>query len=426
MLEQDIQAAFEYAYPLFAVTQTRWQALRNADRPDGQAPNTVRHERALSDHRSRWITTPNNDTLYSNAWLDLSRGPVRIRVGTQPAGRYWSLAFMDACTNHFAIVGQRLDGTGPADVTLIGPGQRASADAPRVIQAPGLDVWMLGRWLVDGPHDLPQCHAMQDSLHLHGPATGAWDEAPAALDPLDPANFLQVVNHALQRNPPPAADTPLLARLARVGLGAGVGADAAPAWQDLPEAVRAAWQNGIAAAYQKVRSTSAKGRRDMQGWVASAPDMGDFGSNFALRASVAMGGLAALVPQEAMYFVRFHDDAQQALDGQHRYVLHIPASDIPTHSFWSFTMYQPSADGRRFFVDNPIGRYAIGNRTPGLQRRADGALDITIAQQAPSTAADLANWLPCPEGPFQLALRAYLPQAALREGRAPMPRLIRL
>jgi len=122
-LEQAIAQAYTYAYPVYAVAHTRGKALRGPHNPQGAAPNTVQHERHLSDHRSRWITAPNNDTLYSNAWLDLSAGPVRLRVGRQPEGRYWSLAFMDAYTNHFAVVGQRLDGVGPVDLVVVAPGQ---------------------------------------------------------------------------------------------------------------------------------------------------------------------------------------------------------------------------------------------------------------------------------------------------------------
>lgn len=421
MVETTTLAAFEYAYPVFAVAQTRDRALRGDSTRLAQAPNTVRHERQLSDHTSRWITAPNNDTLYSNIWLDLSGGPVRIRVGPQAQGRYWSLAFMDTFSNHIAVVGQRTHGTGPVDVTVLAPGQTAPADAQQLIHAPGLDVWVLCRWLVEGPHDLADCHAMQDGLHISAPPLPDAAPAPAAIDSRDPENFLRVVNHVWARNPPPERDAQALAKWAPVGLRAGDG----QAWSRLPAAVQQAWRDVIGPAHDQVRAYSSKGRRLVQGWVASAPEMGNFGDNFKLRASVAMGGLAALEPVEAMYFVRFTDDGQVPLDGRHTYVLRIPASNIPTDSFWSFTMYEPAPDGRRFFADNPIGRYAIGNRTPGLQRQADGSLEIAVQHQPPASAQARANWLPCPAGPFQLALRTYLPRAELREGLAPMPALAR-
>lgn len=153
--------------------------------------------------------------------------------------------------------------------------------------------------------------------------------------------------------------------------------------------------------------------------------MGDFGNNHALRASVALGGLGGLPPEEAMYFVRFHDDATASLDGRHRYRLRVPPGGIPTDSFRSFSMYAPTADSQRFFVDNPIGRYAIGDRTPGLVSNADGSLDIALQYDAPTDERLLANWLPAPAGPFQIALRAYLPRAELRGAVAKMPRIAR-
>lgn len=174
-----------------------------------------------------------------------------------------------------------------------------------------------------------------------------------------------------------------------------------------------------------MRQFGARGRRKVQGWVAAAQDIGNFGANYALRASVALGGLGALEPAEAMYYVKYDDDAGQPLSGRHRYCLELPPGGIATDSFWSFSMYEAGADGQRFFVDNPIKRYAIGNRTPGLVVQADGALSIALQHAPPGAANELANWLPAPLGLFQIALRAYLPRAELRRGEAAMPVLVR-
>ena len=421
MLEPAVESAFEYAYPLYATALTRYRAVGDPANPRRHAPNTLQHERALSDHTSRWITAPNNDTLYSNAWLDLSQGPVRVRAAAMPAGRYWSIALMDAFTNHVAVLGQRLDGTGPVEVTLAGPRDRAAALPGRVIRAPGHDVWMFCRCLVDGPEDLPNSHAMQARLEVAGPSGSASPARIAPAGSTDPANFLAVVNEALAHNPVPPDEAALLERWSAVGLRPG----ALDAWSAMGDEARAAWTARIGVAHANLRRASATGRREVQGWFASATDMGDFGRNNALRASVALGGLGALPPAEAMYFVRFHDDAGQLLDGRHRYLLRVPPGGIPTDSFWSFSMYEPTADSQRFFVANPIGRHSIGNRTRGLVAGADGSLEIPLQHDAPDEGRLRANWLPAPAGPFQISLRAYLPRPELRDLRAAMPTIVR-
>lgn len=418
-----IEEAFAYALPLHVIAATRWRAVGDPANPQRHAPNTLQHIRRLSDHRSRWITAPNNDTLYSNAWLDLASGPVRLRVARQPAGRYWSVALMDAFSNHFGMLGQRLQGAGPVDVTIAGP-RHHHVDAPgRVIRAPGEDAWLFARCLVDGPQDLPAAHAMQDRLTLHPlgqDAASVLPTAPGALT--DPAAFLATVNAALGRNPPPRADDELLTRCASVGLRPGV----ADAWSTLDDGIRAAWQAHIDSALERVRQFGARGRREMQGWIAAAADIGNFGTHYDLRASVALGGLGALEPDEAMYFVRYVDQNGAPLDGAHRYRLEVPPGGIPTDSFWSFTIYEPTADGRRFFVDNPIGRYSLGNRSRALSVAADGSLALVLQHARPEVDIERDHWLPTPGSgrPFQIALRCYLPRRELREGRALMPRVV--
>ncbi len=422
-LEALIDAAFVYAFPVYEIARTCHQDLAAADPDAGFPPNAVWHDRRLCDHRSRWITTPNNDTLYSKAWLDLSAGPVRIEAAAMPPGRYWSIALMDAFSNNFAILGQRLDGTGPVSATLIGPHQDAGGIEGRVIRAPGDDVWLFARWLIDGPEDLPNAHAMQDRLSVHPTAAvpAGTARGPVPTNPLDPENFLAVVNTRLGRNPPPPADAGLLARLAAAGLRPG----ATDAWDRLEAPVRDAWRARIGAAHAAVRKSLGTLCSEVQGWIVRGPEIGDFGTSYALRAAIALGGLAALPPVEAVYATRRLDPQGERLDGRHCYRFRLAPEGLPNDSFWSLSMYEPTRDGRLFFTGNPIERYAIGDRSPGLRREPDGTLELYLQHEPPSDPALLANWLPAPRGPFVLTLRAYLPRAELHEWRTPLPTVTR-
>jgi hypothetical protein len=111
-----------------------------------------------------------------------------------------------------------------------------------------------------------------------------------------------------------------------------------------------------------------------------------------------------------VYLSPLADQNGDPLDPGRRYRFRIPKEGLPVDAFWSLSAYQLSPDGRLFFADNPINRYAIGDRTRGLVRNPDGSLDIYI-QHAPPTDPELAaNWLPLPDGPVRLTLRLYQPR----------------
>jgi hypothetical protein len=170
-----------------------------------------------------------------------------------------------------------------------------------------------------------------------------------------------------------------------------------------------------------VKGGISSGARQVQGWQYPDDAVGVYGSNDRLRAAVALGGLGALPTAEAVYLSALGDAQGRPLNGQSGYRVKIGAGGIPAQSFWSLSMYQIEPDGRLFFVDNPAARYAVGDRTPGMVKRADGSMDIVVQHTEPTSAADRANWLPAPAGPFRLMLRAYLPSDALRQGNAELP-----
>ena len=197
-------------------------------------------------------------------------------------------------------------------------------------------------------------------------------------------------------------------------------------WADLPDTLRQTWQQHIAPAHDRLKLGLGHSQRTVQGWRLPPASIGNFGTDHTLRAAVALGGLAALEPVEAVYFSRTDDADGQPLDGSHRYRIQVPAGGLPLDGFWSLSVYERLPDGRLFFTENPIQRFAVGDRTPGLQANADGSIDLWLQREPPTSPGQRSNWLPAAPGPMQLSLRAYLPRPALRDGQAPLPSLTRL
>lgn len=414
-IDADLQAAYVYTFPYYEMARTRHVTAELQRLP----VNTLNHRRALADHTARAVTTPNNDTLYSSAWLDLSAGPLELTVPRIPAGRYWSVQFLDASTSTAAMLGSRSDGEGDLKVWIVRDGDPTEAPAGvRLLRLATRDVWMLGRIVVDGTHDLPAVHALQDGLKLRVVKPGAAPAGPVAPtvprgSPTDGVNYLAVVNDMLQRSGVHAADPERLKRWSAFGIGSSTvtpeqGAALTAALPTLNTTLRSG----------APRAATAK---LVQRWTYPNPAIGTFGTDFALRAAVALSGLGALPPTEAVYLNALTDHNGVPLSGGQRYRVRVPAQGIDAKAFWSLSMYQIEPDGRLFFIDNPIKRYAVGNRTPGLVKNADGSLDLYVQQQEPADATQKANWLPAPAGPFRLSLRAYLPSPALAQGEAPLP-----
>jgi hypothetical protein len=158
-------------------------------------------------------------------------------------------------------------------------------------------------------------------------------------------------------------------------------------------------------------------------WFAGLDHIGRFGEDHAYRATIALLGLGALERVEAIYATCGRDVDGRRLDGAHAYTLAVPA-DLPVGAFWSLSMYRMEPDGRGFFVDNPIDRYTIGDRTPGIVREADGATVVRLQHAAPADARGRANWLPAPDGPFVLNWRLYEPGEGLVTRRFQLPGVV--
>lgn len=393
--------AWIYGLPLIEMANTRSLHLSRG------AANRLVHVRRLADPSRREVTAPNNDTLYSGGWFDLSAGPVSITV-PDPGPRYMAVQILDMYTNTNACISKRtypdvISGDG-ATFTLVLPGQSSSAPNPIEVATP--HGWIIVRVLTDGEDDLPAAHALQDRINLSGPDVPQPKAYAGRNDrPLD--YFLSLID-LLQSDPPPRGDSGIWAGLGTMGFTAGLNS------RDLSVAQLAEMEAGVSEARQLISQAVAHSRF-IDGWRYPPPTLGNFGNDHLLRAIVALVGLAANTPDEAMYLRPAGDDGRYFYgDGVYR--MHIPTPP-PVDAFWSLTMYEATSEGQLFLTPNVLNRYAIGDRTHGLRTNQDGSLDIWISRSDPG-GERTANWLPAPaSGPFSLSFRAYWPRQELVDGR---------
>ncbi len=432
------RAAYLYGIPLMEFLRTaREQTSVTVPDTHSDAPlNQLGNARRLATPSNHVIVQPNNDTLYSMAHVDLSAGPLVLHVPTVSGHRYYSFEFMDPYTNVFAYVGTRTTGDGAHTFLITGPGWHGHVPAGlRRIRSPYARAWLAGRTLVDGPADLAAAHRVQDGYRLlplsaytrHGlnwspPRPRHIVTTPKRYaEPVGLA-FFDALGLALAQNPPPSRDHAELALLRSVGVGPGL----RPSKEHLSVAVAAALRSAVASGPQTVLALKTQIAASSvivhHGWFVPPADTGDYGTDYPWRAVVALNGLAANRPAEAMYIVGVRDGSLGLLTGADHYVIHFPAGGLPpARYFWSLTMY----DASFYLVPNARHKYEVGNRTAGLRRNPDGSLDIYIGHTRPA-GAPVANWLPAPAGAFEVTLRLYGPQASALEGTYNYPGITRL
>lgn len=410
-------AAYYYAYPIYEFARTAWASAGPSAQRPAHRFNQIMHRRTLTDHTGRNITTPNNDTVYSSARLDLTNGPLLAEFPTLE-DRYFSVAFMNAYTDNFAYVGTRATNGVGGRALIAGPRwEGAAPDGVRVIRSQTDDVWMLARILVEGPEDLPAANTAQDQIRfLEVPDAAPLPVRPTSSDDLE--NFLAVANAMLARAPLTDPVGRRAAQFADTGLRAGN----IDAWASISQAQRDCWTSAAARAMETLRGGFTLRGQTIAGWHYPPPGVGAPGDADDVRAAVALSGLAALEAVEATYARADDDNNGEPLNGARAYTLTIPAN-VPAGAFWSLSMYQLESDGRLFFTQNPLQRFAIGDRTTGLRPNADGSHTIALQHAQP---ADTSNWLPTPAGPFVVTFRIYLPQPPILTGDWRLPAVTRV
>ncbi len=372
--------------------------------------NRLFWQQKLSDPSSRVVVAPNVDTLYSIAVLDLRAAPMMLTV-PRITDRYYAFQFIDAWTDSFAYVGTRATGGRAGTWFITPPDWRGTVPAgTERIASPTNQVFLLGRFLVRDAADVANVNRLHTSVVLraagtpHAVSLGTAPGTPVAVGNQD-ATFYDELGDALAVNRPATdADRDALARFASLGIGPG----RHPYATGTPVA-RAVLARAVAQGEANVAAVAASQSRAVNGWTIRT-DIGTY-TDPVVRAVVARFGWGANVPQEAVYASSTADGDGRPYNGTRTYVVHFASRELPpVKAFWSLTLYGHD----RFLVENPLHRYALGDRSPSVVRNRDGSLDLYIGHTAPP--GHEGNWLPAPAGPFSLSLRMYLPEAPVLNG----------
>jgi hypothetical protein len=397
--------------------------------------NTFGAARNLLGPDAKFVT-PNNDTLYLIAACDLSGGPLVLDV-PDTDDRYYGLQFVDAWTNNFAYIGRRATGTAAGSFLLAPDGFDGDSGGHPVVPCPSTVFTIVGRIQVNGADDLPAVHALQDAFHL-SPAPGA-SGAPAGLPQVDRVpgelSWWESFRTMLQAFPPPAADADYVEAARSLGL---VGTDRVLV--DPDPALAAVLVEAERQGAELFETLSKTSLAIVDGWSTAlhafdynldhlgpgtidAPEwkIADRTTAYVTRAVAARLGLWGNHGYEADYHILWQDEHGEFLDGSRRYELTL-SPPPPVGAFWSLTMYD---EPDYYLVDNPIDRYSIGDRTPGVQVADDGSVTILMQHESPGPDRE-SNWLPAPEGAFRPVLRSYQPGPALLDGSYRFPKVRRV
>jgi hypothetical protein len=379
------------------------------------------------------VVRVNFDTLYSIAWLDLTKEPMIVSAPNTD-GRYYLLPMLDMWSDVFAAPGWRTTGTQAANFLVTPPGWNGNVPSETSrISAPTPFVWIIGRTKTDGPPDYDAVHKIQAGYKVTplsewgktvkplevkiDPTVDMKTPPKTQVDSMPADKFFAYAAELLKVNPPHITDEPIVAQMRKIGIEPGKNFDMAKLDPAIRDALASAPGDGQKLMAWKVPTLA----RVVDGWSMNTDTMGVYGNYYLKRAIVSQLGLGANLPEDAIYPLNLGDETGKPLDGANRYTLHFDKNDMPpVNAFWSVTLYDPEG----FQVANSLDRFAVSSWMP-FKHNGDGSLDLYFQNESPGTDRE-ANWLPAPKGPFNLTLRMYAPKSEALTGKWNPPPVTRM
>ena len=419
------EEAYVYAFPMMESYRTMYVQAIDRTAPGYLGPfNRLTHTTELLGPDFKDIVRPNNDTMYSFAWLDLRSQPVVITV-PEVRDRYFSVQLVDMFTHNLGYLGTRATGGEQGSYVIAGPQWQGTkpGDAKAVFRSESNFVYCIIRIEARGPDDVPAVRELQKGAQLtpmnvflgrsrvpaaNGITFPAYDALKAKS-----AGFIDLFNFLLAQVAIVPEERALMDRFAKIGVRPGAQAASLGLTPELRDAVGAGVGQGIMALSEaaadpgKLDGVTVRAARGWEGVIGLFGSGAPMRPHYLARAVGAMVGLYGNDPAEAYYPVGSRDASGNPLDGsKHRYVMRFEKDEMPeVEAFWSMTMYSLPD---QLMVENPIGRYSIGDRSR-LQYAQDGSLTIYVQHESPGKKRE-GNWLPAPDGPFSLQFRMYLPK----------------
>ena len=437
--------AYLYFYSIITMDVTRKQ-LTNVEPGKGSIGgpmNMFNNIPTFPTADMRVVVRPNFDTLYSSAWLDLTKEPMVVSV-PDTGGRYYLIPMLDMWTDVFASPGWRTTGTQAGNFIVVPPGWRPDLkerlieefklpkDTQR-IDAPTPYIWIIGRTKTDGPSDYDAVHKIQAGFKVT-PLSG-WGKEPEPVqvkidptvdmktppkiqvDTMPAGKYFAYAAELLKLHPPHITDEPIIALMKRIGIEPGKSFDIEKVDPVVKKALGSVPEQAQKLMEWKIPTLA----RVANGWTMNTDTMGVYGAYYLKRAIVSQQGLGANLPEDAIYPLNLADETGKPLDGVNKYTIHFDKGAMPpVNAFWSITLY----DEHGFQVANSLNRFAVSSWMP-FKHNPDGSLDLYFQNESPGKDKEW-NWLPAPKGPFNLTMRLYAPKQEVLVGKWNPPPVVRV
>ncbi len=415
---------FIFGFPVVLTGITRDVETSAAYTTKSKAPiNQLLHKRLFPDDKFTAVVTPNADTLYSTAWLDLSEEPIVLTLPS--SNRYYLAPLLSAWTEVIASPGTRTTGNDRQEIVIIGPRWKGTVPANlQQVKSPTNNVWLLGRIQTNGKNDYVHIHNLQDEWELtplsyygkgYIPPSNVTvntmvDRQMAPVDQVTQMSAREFYTHLAEEmklNPPLAADAAMVVKMRSIGINPGGSFN----YEKLSPALQRAMEVGYADGNKRLRAEVAPSMSVENGWMTGSV-LGAYGDKYFDRAFVALTGAGANLKEDAVYYRAVSDSSGQRFNGRNKYVLRFSKKQLPpVNGFWSLSMY----NSKNFFVKNYMNKFAVGDRDH-LSFNADGSLDLYVQAQSPGKGKE-SNWLPAPtDEEFNLVMRLYWPKQTVLNG----------